>query len=70
MKKNLVVTAAPNISAEQLASVKMALAAIEAPFSKHLVTVYPDVKWMKLLLHNVWTGKSSFNVAHSPESIH
>ena len=70
MKRNLAISAAPDISAEQLASVRTALAVIVAPFSKHLVSVYSDVKWMKPLLHNVWTGKSSFDMAHSPESIH
>jgi hypothetical protein len=69
-KGNLVVTAAPEISAEQLASVTTALATIVAPFSEHPASVYRDVKWSKLLLHNVWTGKTDRVPAHSPDEIH
>ena len=58
-KGNLVVTTAPDISAKQLALVKTALASIVALFSKHPVPVYQDVKWSKLLINNVWTGKST-----------
>ena len=43
---------------------------VPCPLIAPLVSVYLDVKWLKLLLHNVWTGKSSFDVAHSPETIH
>jgi len=69
-KGNLVVTAAPDVSAEQLDTVKTALVSIMAPFSDHPVSVYRDVKWSKLMLHNVWTGKSDHEPAHSSEEIH
>jgi len=69
-KGNLVVTAAPDVSAEQLDTVKTALSSILAPFSNQPVSVYRDVKWSKLLLHNVWTGKSDKEPPHSSEDIH
>ena len=68
-KGNLVITTAPNISADQLASIKTALASIVAVFLKNPVSVYLDIKWSKLLIHNVWTGKYTYDVAHSPDAI-
>jgi hypothetical protein len=66
----VVVTAAPSVSAEQLDSIKSALVSIVAQSSDRPVSVYRDVKWSKLLLHNVWTGKSDREPAHSSEEIH
>ena len=70
MKENLVITAALDVSVEQLASVTTAIATIVAPFSQHPVSVYQDVKWSKLLFHNVWTGRTDLELAHSSNEIH
>jgi hypothetical protein len=69
-KGNLIITPVPDVSAEQLASVSMALVTVVAPFSKHPVMVYQDIKWSKLLLHNVQTSQTDRHPAFSPDDIH
>jgi hypothetical protein len=69
-KGNLVVTAAPDVSPEELSATSTAISSIIAPFSTHPVLVHRDVKWSKLIVHNVWTGKTRYEPAHSSDEIH
>jgi hypothetical protein len=69
-KGNLVVTGAPDTSDEALWAATPAMQNIANSGTLRPVTVYRDVKWSKVILHSVYTGKSGQNQPFSPDDCH
>ena len=69
-KGNLVVTGAPDTSDEALWAATPAMKNIASSGTLHPVMVYHDVKWSKVILHSVYTGKNGQSEPFSPDDCH
>jgi hypothetical protein len=68
-KGNLVATADPNTMSEALWAASSAMQSVFSPPGRP-ASVHRDVKWSKVMLHGVFTGKDAQNEAFAPNQIH